>query len=83
MLSPQTGHRQNEKHRRGASQAPLRPVPSKLVIELQSELDLSRIVGSIASRSNFAEVRTRVIERIGDGDYTVAAKSGRIEIRMV
>jgi hypothetical protein len=37
-------------------QAPFRPVPSKLVIKLQSELDLSRIVRSIASRSNLAEV---------------------------
>src|ERR1017187_1724353 len=53
------------------------------VVQLQSELDLSRIVGSIASGSNFSEVRIRVVARIGDRDNTVATKIWSVEVRMI
>jgi len=54
-----------------------------LVIELQRELDLSRIVWSIARRADLAEVRARKVRRAGNCDHTVAAKSRSIEVGVV
>jgi len=56
---------------------------SKLVVQLQSELNLSRIVGGIASGSNLAKVRAGEIGCTGDGDNAVAAKPRSIEVRVV
>ncbi len=53
------------------------------VVQLQSELNLSRIIGSITSRSNFSEVRIGVVTRIRDRDNTIAAKIGSVEIRVI
>ena len=54
-----------------------------LEVQLQSELDLSRIVGSIASRSDLSKVRTGVVVRAADSHNTVAAESGSVEVRVV
>src|SRR5260370_37203035 len=71
--------------RRGASrEAPLRlNLELSLVIQLQSELDLSRIVGSITRRSDLAKACVCEIARPRDGDNPVAAEVGRVEIRVI
>src|ERR1700675_1459981 len=64
---------------------------SSLVVQLQRELDLSRIVGSIARGSNGAKrprakgsvsVR-REVERPGNCAHPVAGEFGRVEVRVV
>src|SRR5579864_705194 len=55
----------------------------KLVVQLQSKLDLSRIVGSIASGSNFAEVRIREVARVGDRDNAVTAEARSVEVGVI
>ena len=54
-----------------------------LVIQLQSKLNLPRIVGSIASGSNLSEVATGEVGGAADGDNAVAAESRRVEVRVV
>src|SRR5579862_4624087 len=53
------------------------------VKELQSELDLARIVRSVARRTDFAEGRAVVVTRVGDRHNTVAAEVRCVEIRVV
>ncbi len=50
-------------------------VTGKLEVQLQSKLDLSRIVRSVASRSDFSKVRTGEIGRAADSHNAVAAES--------
>src|SRR5258708_17468564 len=74
------------KKRRGASrEAPLRlNLELSLVIQLQSELDLSRIVWSITRRADLAEVlRVGEIRGAGDGNDAVAAESRSVEVWMI
>src|SRR5262249_23606234 len=59
------------------------PASENLVIQLQSKLDLPRIIRSIARRSDFAKVCAGEVRRIRNGDYTVTAKSWRIEVRVI
>src|SRR5215813_14966364 len=65
-----------------SSKAPFR-VCFELVIELQRELDLPWIVRSITRRSDLAEVRTGKVRRIRNRNYAVAAKSRRVEVRVI
>jgi integrase len=51
-----------------------------LVVQLQSELNLSRIVRSIASRPNLAKIRTLEVERSGDCSR---AGAGGVEVGVV
>ena len=64
-----------------------RALPGRLHLslekQLQSKLNLPRIVGSIASRSNFSEVSTGEVAGITNRDDAIAAKIRSIEIRMV
>ena len=53
------------------------------VIELQSELDLPGIIGSIPSRPDFSEVRAGEVGRTGDGDNSVPTKSWSVEVRVI
>src|SRR5215475_4577311 len=53
------------------------------VVELQSELDLPRIVGSIAGGTDSSKVAVRPIGRAGNRNHAVAAEAGSIEVRMV
>src|SRR6202012_813907 len=53
------------------------------VVELKSELNLPRIVRSIARRTDFAEGRAVVVARVGDGHNTVAAEVRCVEVRVV
>ena len=55
----------------------------KLVVQLQRKLNLSRIVGIVASRSDFAEVRVGDVARTANRDDAVAAEVGSVEVRMV
>ena len=55
----------------------------RLKIELQSELDLSRVVGGIASRADFTKSVAGVVARTGNSHDTVAAKIGGTEIGMI
>ena len=55
----------------------------RLVVQLQSELDLPRIVGSVAGGADFAEGGAVVVAGVGDGSDAVAAEVGGVEIRMV
>lgn len=54
-----------------------------LVVELESELDLPRVVRRIASRADQAEVGVGVICRSTDSYNSVTAKAWRVEVRMV
>src|SRR3984885_4200123 len=54
-----------------------------LVIQFQSELDLPRIVGSIACRTDLAKSRTGEIAGTGDRHNTVSAEIGCVEVWMV
>ena len=56
---------------------------SVLEVQLQSKLDLSRIVRSIASRSNFAEVSTGEVGGAADRDDAVATESRSVEVWMI
>src|ERR1700685_2200157 len=51
--------------------------------QFQSELDLPRIVGRIASGSDLAESLVQKVLRPGDGHNAVAAKSRTVEVRMI
>lgn len=54
-----------------------------LVVELESELDLPRVVRRIASRADQSEVGVGVICRSTDSYNSVTAKAWRVEVRMV
>src|SRR5579859_6209818 len=54
-----------------------------LEVQLQSKLNLSRIVRSIARRSNLTEGRAGEVPRISDRRHAVAAEVGGIEIRVI
>ena len=54
-----------------------------LVVQLQSKLDLPRIIRSIASGPDLTEGSVREVARASNGLHAVAAKIGRIEVRMV
>src|ERR1700720_4246660 len=58
-------------------------VLQSLEVQLQSELDLSRIVGRITSRSNLSKVRAGVVVRTADSHNTIAAKSRGVEVRVI
>ncbi len=51
--------------------------------ELKGELDLARIVWSVTSRTDFAEVAAGEISGATDCDNAVAAESRRVEVRVV
>ena len=73
-----------EKGRGATCEAPLRMNSEfSLVIQLQSELDLPRIVRSVAGRPDLAETRVCEVARPGDGDNAVAAEVGSVEIRVI
>ena len=57
--------------------------PTNLVIQLYRELNLPRIIRSIARRSNFAERVTGEVTRSGYRGDSVSTKIGRIEVRVV
>jgi hypothetical protein len=61
------------------------PAPSHLPLEqqLQSKLDLPRIVGSIASGTHFAEVRAGEIARTRNRLNSVAAEIRSVEVRVI
>ena len=55
-----------------------------LVVQLQSELDLTWIVGGIARRTDASEVRCVVeVERVADGDDTIAAEARCVEVGVI
>ena len=56
-----------------------RLITAPLEQELQSKLNLSRVIRSESRRSNFAKVRTGIVSRATDRDNTVAAKAGSVE----
>src|SRR5689334_7341153 len=58
-------------------------ISSSLEVQLQSELDLSRIIRGITSRADRSKVRARVVVRTADGHDTVATESGRVEVRVI
>src|SRR5437764_52820 len=61
-----------------------RDVTLSSVVQLQSKLNLPRIVGSVASGADRAEVvGVGEIGRSGDRHNTVSAKSWRIEVGVV
>src|SRR5439155_23424419 len=51
--------------------------------QLQSELDLPRVVRRIARRADSTKVRVSEVARTGDGYHTVAAEIRRVEVRVV
>src|SRR5437879_9916920 len=61
----------------------LRGFPLKLVVKFQRKLNLPRIIGSIASRSNLAKIRTSVVRRTADRHYAVATESRSVEVRVI
>jgi hypothetical protein len=71
----------------GFPETPLVNVPRSLVIQLQSELNLPRIVGSIAGRPDLAEgglrAGIREVRRSRNGNDSVASESGSIEVGVV
>lgn len=72
------------KTRRGAQQAYLSGrFHLSLVEQLQSELNLSRIIGGIASRPNSAEVGGGKVAGVADRDDSIAAEVRSIEVWMV
>ena len=54
-----------------------------LIVQLESKLNLSRIVWSIAGRPDFPEGGTGEIARVSDRYHAVTAEARRIEVRMV
>src|SRR5215467_14384094 len=54
-----------------------------LVVELESELNLARIVGSIARRTDFAECRAVIVAGVGDCHHAVLAEIRCVEVRVV
>src|SRR5437016_5141324 len=54
-----------------------------LVVELERKLNLPRIVRRITGRADFAKVRVLEVYRAPDRHDTVAAKSRRVEVRVV
>ncbi len=58
-------------------------VTATLEPQFQSQLDLSRIVGSITSRTHFAKVRAGEIACTRDRNNSVAAESRSVEVRVV
>src|SRR6516164_9179355 len=72
-----TGRRLGRKH------LPAGVVVVVLVVELQSELDLPRIVRSVAGGADFAESRAVIVERVRDGNDAVAAKARGVEVRVI
>src|SRR5215475_1013091 len=55
-----------------------------LIIQLQGELNLSRIVGRITSRINLAKIRTLEVERAWGGNHVApAGKSRGVEVWMI
>ncbi len=62
----------------------LRGSPSNSEIQLQGELDLSRIVGRVASRSDLAKFACVCeVSRASDCDHTVAPEIGSVEVRVI
>src|SRR5262249_37337567 len=54
-----------------------------LVVKLESELDLARIVGSITRRTNLAEGVAVEVAGTGDRHHAVAAKIWSVIVRVV
>src|SRR5579864_5260953 len=77
--SPQRSQSTREEARRRASLV----VPSMLEVQLQSQLDLTRVVRSIAGRSDLAKGRVRVVPRSADRHHSVSTKIRLVEVRMV
>src|ERR1700676_2719666 len=85
---PRPRNGQPQKKRGASREAPLSlDVELSLVIQLQSELDLPRVIRSIARGPKFTErgLRTSigVVRGSGDGDYAVAAESRSVEVGMI
>ena len=57
--------------------------PVDLVVKLQSELDLPRIIRSIARGSDFTKAGTGEVARFGDRNNTVTTEIRSVEVRMV
>src|SRR5215469_1126386 len=56
---------------------------SKSEVQLQGELNLTRIIGRVTRRSDLAEVAAGEVARSANGDYSVAAEVRRIEVRVI
>lgn len=54
-----------------------------LEIQLQCELNLPRVVWSIAGRSDFAEAGTREVTRSRDRNHSVPSEVRSVEVRMI
>src|ERR1700674_1165333 len=62
---------------------PLRGVTWGLVVQLQSELDLPRVIRSVAGRADLTKVRVVEVGGSGDGDDAVAAETRSVKIGAV
>jgi len=56
---------------------------SNLVVQLQRELDLPRIVRSIARGSDFAKARAGEISGPGNRNHAIAAEIRRVEVWVI
>src|SRR5215472_18841365 len=54
-----------------------------LIVKLKSELDLARVVGSVARGPDLSKVGAGEVARSADGDHSVASEIRSIEVRMV
>lgn len=54
-----------------------------LIVQLESKLNLSRIVWCIAGRSDFTKGGTGEIARVSDRCHAVTTEVRRIEVRMI
>jgi hypothetical protein len=54
-----------------------------LIVQLESKLNLPRIIWSIASRSNFAKGRAGEVARIWDRCDSVTAEVRCVEVRVI
>ncbi len=54
-----------------------------LVVQFQGELDLSRVIRSVAGGANFTEIGIAEIRGSGNGDHTVAAEAGSVKVGVV
>src|SRR5579859_4767241 len=72
-----------QKERRSSTKRLSGVCQTRLVVQLQGKLNLPRIIRSVARGSNFAEGRTVVVARVGNGRHAVPAEIRRVEVRMV
>ena len=60
-----------------------RPCLRPSVIQLQGELDLPWIVGSIARGPDLPKLGSVEVQRVTNGDDAVAAEAGGIKVRVI